>query len=87
LRNIKWCETCLEDGVGHFDAVEFPGKKQTLEFPVDSCFMCVKAPVTAAMHRDMIIRPLCSTRYSVEAKYNASWGWGVEYTFITLVRH
>jgi len=46
------------------------------EFPVASCFMCDKAPVTAAMHGDMIIRPLCSTGYSVEATYNASWGWG-----------
>ena len=29
--------------------------------------MCDKAPVTGAMPVDMVIRPLCSTRYSVEA--------------------
>jgi len=28
LRNIKWCETCLEDGGGHFDAVEFLEKNR-----------------------------------------------------------
>jgi len=28
LRNIKLCETGLEDGGGHFDSVEFLGKNR-----------------------------------------------------------
>lgn len=36
--------------------------------------MCDKAPVTGAMHGDMVIRPLCSTRYSVEATMNLGAG-------------
>lgn len=36
--------------------------------------MCDKAAVTAAMHGDVAIRPLCSTRYSVEATMHLGAG-------------
>jgi hypothetical protein len=60
LRNIfRSCETVLEAEGQHFEILPYFRGRTDAKFPTDAGFVCGKAPLTAALLRDTVIRPLC----------------------------
>jgi hypothetical protein len=60
LRNIfSSCETVFQAGGQYFEILSYARGRTDAKFPVDVGFACDKAPLTAALLRDTVMRPLC----------------------------
>ena len=61
LRNIvgRW-ETLFQAGSQYFEILPYARGRTDAKFPVDAGFVCDKAPLTAALHRDTVMRLLCT---------------------------
>jgi hypothetical protein len=60
LRNIfSSCKTVFQSGGQYFEILPYARGRTAAKFPVDVSFVCDKAPLTAALLRDKVIRPLC----------------------------
>jgi hypothetical protein len=59
LRNIfRSCETLLEDEGQHFEILPYRRGRTDAKFLADASSVCGKAPLTAALLRDTVMRPL-----------------------------
>jgi hypothetical protein len=52
------CETVFQAGQ-YFEILPYARARTVAKFPVDVGFACDKAPMTAALLRDTVMRPLC----------------------------
>jgi hypothetical protein len=60
LSNIfSSCETVFQVGGQYFEILPYARGRTGAKFPVDVGFACNKAPLTAALLRDTVMRPLC----------------------------
>jgi hypothetical protein len=60
LRNFfSSCKTVFQAGGQYFEIQLYARGITDAKFPVDVGFVCDKAPLTAALLRDKVMRPLC----------------------------
>ena len=60
LRNIySSCETVFQAGGQYFEILTYARGRTDAKFPVHAGFACDKAPLTAALLRDTVMRPPC----------------------------